>query len=122
MIIMCYKNWYLSSSVVQNSMPGQNSSKFIHEQFHLLRTCVYTRSCVRMYMCTSQPSTSLASQPLPLLIPSHEGAGKGLVSCLCKFRSTALEIVRPIRSEGISGGRGWLARLNLYIVSSASDT
>ena len=43
---MCYKNWYLSSSVVQNSMPRQNSSKFIHEQFHLLQVCIQDRVCV----------------------------------------------------------------------------
>ena len=76
--------------------------------------CVYKIGCVYVHVYITT-YTSLASQLLPPLIPSHKGA-KGLVSRLCKFCSTALEIVCPIRSEGISNGRGWLARLNLYIV------
>ena len=37
--------------------------------------------------CVQYPITdSLTSQPLLPLIPLHEGAGKGLVLRLCKFR------------------------------------
>ena len=93
---MCYKNGTcqvvlfkipcLDSTAASSSMNSFTSYK-----------CVYKIGCVYVHVYITT-YTNLASQPLPLLIPSHEGAKKGLVSRLCKFRSTALEIVRPIRS------------------------